>query len=121
MTSGSIRICRGRGCTNLGKQIRTAWEHLIHSKPSPPETPVAYHRPLTSVRKLECAPTNRVASPKCGPIMRGGEKEPLDLSGLPPILNHIESRQILIAELVTKYQLTKIAEFGDNANQNRRK
>jgi hypothetical protein len=53
--------------------------------------------------------------------MRGGEKEPLDLSGLPPILNHIESRQILIAELVTKYQLTKIAEFGDNANQNRRK
>jgi hypothetical protein len=51
----------------------------------------------------------------------GGEKEPLDLSGLPPVLNHMESRQILIAELVTKYQLTRTVDFGDNAYQNRRK
>ena len=54
--------------------------------------------------------------------MQGGEKEPLDLSGLPPpVLNHMESRQILVAELVTKYQLTRTFEFGDNAYQNRRK
>jgi hypothetical protein len=43
----------------------------------------------------------------------GGEKEPLDLSGLPPIFNHMESRQILVAERVTKYQLTRTVEFGD--------